>query len=566
MRPIRILFATAEASPYAKVGGLGDVIGSLPAVLNQSGCDARVILPLYKTIKQQYIGQMQFLGWQMVKMGWRSLYAGLFSIVHDGVTYYFVDNEYYFNHDRIYVEYAFDMERFCFFQRAALDFMGGFMDFEPDVLHCNDWQTGMMPLLLDVHYKSRHIHDAVKTVYTIHNLKYQGVHSTEVIRDLLDLPEPYVTEEFCIKDDAVNFMKAGIVFANTVTTVSPTYAAEIMTPYFGEGLDGLLRHVSYKVTGILNGINAAEFDPASDELLVQTYDIATWQTGKAANKQAVQEKLGLEPNPDAPLCVMISRLVDQKGLDLLLHVLEEMLFDGMQVVIEGLGDIYYESTLAEIANRHPKQMNAYLAYDNEMAHRLYAAADVFLMPSLFEPCGLSQMISMRYGTIPVVRETGGLKDTVIPYNEVEDAGTGFSYANINAHEFLFTTKYACNTFRHKRDAWNRMVERGMSGDFSWQVSAREYVGVYSLITGISLQGEESESEPAAPAKAVPKTTKKPASTTKKTGDTKSVSGKKTVKKPVASPAKTSKAEAPKSPSTRSPVKKNTKPKKELNIE
>ena len=502
MRSIRILLATSEASPFAKVGGLADVAGSLPGALNQCDCDARVVLPLYRKIKQEYIGEMTFLGWKMVKMGWRSLYGGLFTMFQNGVQYYFVDNEYYFNHDQIYVEYSFDIERYCFFQRAVLDFMGGFMDFEPDVLHCNDWQTGMMPLLLDVHYKANHIHDNVQTVFTIHNLKYQGVHGIEMIKDLLDLPDRFVTEEFCVKDSAINCMKAGIVFANTVTTVSPTYAYEIMTDYFGEGLNGLLRKYAYKVKGILNGINQEEFNPSADGRLVQTYDVSSYKDGKAANKKKIQESLGLSVNPDAPLCVMIGRLVDQKGLDLLLHVIEEMLFDGMQFVVLGLGDLFYESALSVVAERNREKMCAYLEYSNETAHLLYAAADIFLMPSLFEPCGLSQMISMKYGTIPVVRETGGLKDTVLPYNEIEDTGTGFCFANINAHEFLFITKYACNTYRNHRDAWYRMIERAMAGDYSWEKSACEYAGLYSLITGISDEAVEAAEADVKPVKKV----------------------------------------------------------------
>ena len=483
MTNMRILIAASEGAPFAKVGGLADVVGALPGGLKKMGHDARVVLPLYRQIKHQYLGQMEFVGWQMVKMGWRSLYGGLYSMIQDGIQYYFIDNEYYFNFDQIYTEYAFDIERYCFFQRAVLDFMGEFMGFDPDILHCNDWQTGMIPLLLDAHYRPSQIHANVKTVYTIHNLKYQGVQGVELIKDLMDLPDEYISDELTMKDGAVNFMKAGIVYANAVTTVSPTYAYEIMTDFYGEGLNDVLRKYAYKIHGILNGINTQEYSPNKDTYLVKPYNARTFRKGKAENKKALQEQLGLEVNPGAPLCTMISRLVDQKGMDLLLHVLDEMLFDGMQVVILGTGEESYEEALREIEKKNPGKMIAYIAYSNDIAHLLYAAADVFLMPSIFEPCGLSQMIAMAYGTIPVARETGGLKDTVIPYNEYDKSGTGFTFSNINAHEFLFMTKYACNTYRMDKPSWEILVRRAMAGDYSWTKSAQEYADIYAQIMG-----------------------------------------------------------------------------------
>lgn len=489
MKPIKVLFASSEVAPFVKVGGLADVVGALPRTLVRQGLDTRVILPLYRKIKQTRMSELRFLGWRMVKMGWRSLYAGLYTLTLDGVVYYFVDNEYYFNFDQVYVEYTFDIERYCFFQRAVLDFLGEFMQFEPDILHCNDWQTGMIPLLLDAHYKSNGLHTDVKTVYTIHNLKYQGVHGIEAIKDLLDLPDQYLREELACKDGAVNFMKAGIVYAYSVTTVSPTYAYEIMTDYYGEGLNATLQKYAYKVSGILNGINEEEYNPLSDALIPARYDKNDYSEGKAACKASVQRELGLSVNPGAPLCVMISRLVDQKGLDLLLRVLEEMLYDGMQVVILGTGDAFYETALSDIAARNPEKMCAHIAFDNTLAHSLYAAADLYLMPSLFEPCGLSQMIAMRYGTIPVARETGGLKDTVIPYNEYTGEGNGFTFANINAHEFLFVTKYACDLYRHHKNVWETLVTSAMAGDYSWDRSAKEYAGLYSLISGIAMDDD-----------------------------------------------------------------------------
>lgn len=580
MNKVKVLFVSSEVYPFAKVGGLADVVGALPVELQHHHCDARVIMPLYKSIKQKHEHNLDFIGWKMIKMGWRSLYAGLYTLTMNGVQFYFVDNEYYFNFDQVYVEYVFDIERFCFFQRAVLDFLGDFMRFEPDVLHCNDWQAGMMPLLLDAHYKKYGYHTNIKTVYTIHNLKYQGIHGIEVIQDLLDLPSEYLTDELSIKDGAVNFMKAGIVYSNSVTTVSPTYAYEIMTDYYGEGLNHTLQRYAYKVSGILNGINAEEYNPSKDTMIPQKYSIKNYEEGKAVNKKSIQEQLGLEVNPGAPLCSMISRLVDQKGLDLLLRVVEEMLYDGMQIVILGTGDAYYERSLADIAARNPGKMCACISFDNGLAHTLYAGSDIFLMPSLFEPCGLSQLIAMTYGTIPIVRETGGLRDTVVPYNEFTGEGNGFSFANINAHEFLFVTKYACDLYRHNKPVWNKLIEEGMKADYSWKKSAEEYAGLYSFITGISIaDDEESEKKPlteeildigkekkeeapkkvkktAAKKPEVKKTTTKAASSEKKSTASKSAS--KTSKTSSASAKKTTKAASEKSASKASSSKETKK--------
>ena len=581
MNKVKVLFVSSEVYPFAKVGGLADVVGALPVELQHHHCDARVIMPLYKSIKQKHEHNLDFIGWKMIKMGWRSLYAGLYTLTMNGVQFYFVDNEYYFNFDQVYVEYVFDIERFCFFQRAVLDFLGDFMGFEPDVLHCNDWQACMMPLLLDAHYKKYGYHTNIKTVYTIHNLKYQGIHGIEVIQDLLDLPSEYLTDELSIKDGAVNFMKAGIVYSNSVTTVSPTYAYEIMTDYYGEGLNHTLQRYAYKVSGILNGINAEEYNPSKDPMIPQKYSIKNYEEGKAVNKKSIQEQLGLEVNPGAPLCTMISRLVDQKGLDLLLRVVEEMLYDGMQIVILGTGDAYYERSLADIAARNPGKMCACISFDNGLAHTLYAGSDIFLMPSLFEPCGLSQLIAMTYGTIPIVRETGGLRDTVVPYNEFTGEGNGFSFANINAHEFLFVTKYACDLYRHNKPVWNKLIEEGMKADYSWKKSAEEYAGLYSFITGISIADEEEpEKKPLTEEildigkekkEEVPKKTKKTVAkkpVAKKTVTKEQVSSEKKpsaaktaskTSKPAATPAKkTSKASSDKPASKATGTKENKK--------
>lgn len=546
MDKIKVLFVSSEVSPFAKVGGLADVVGALPVELNKMDVDARVILPLYRKIKIKYNDELQFLGWKMIHMGWRSMYAGLYSLEKNGTLFYFVDNEYYFNFESVYVEYVFDIERYCFFQRAVLDFMGDFMNFEPNVLHCNDWQTGMMPMLLDAHFKKHGYHTNVQTVFTIHNLKYQGVHSTDVVREMLDLPDEYLINDFCIKDRAINFLKAGIVFSNSVTTVSPTYAYEIMTDYYGEGLNGTLQRYAYKVSGILNGINDLEYNPKTDSKIPAQYDITNYKEGKAICKESLQKQLNLEVNPGAPLCSMISRLVDQKGLDLLLYVIEEMLYDGMQIVILGTGDPYYERALVDIANRNPGKMCACIDFDSGLAHTIYAASDIFLMPSLFEPCGLSQLVSMMYGTVPVVRETGGLKDTVFPYNEYTGEGNGFSFANINAHEFLFITKYACDLYRHHKDVWDDIVKAGMSGDYSWTKSAGEYAGLYSLITGIPY------TNPFAPV-AEPEVVAEPA-----VAETVVEEKAEPKKKPAAKKTTTKKADAEKKePAKKAPAKKST---------
>lgn len=475
---MNILFATSELAPLAKSGGLGDVAGALPRSLRQIGHDVRVIMPLYKGIKDKYEDQLKFVRWSMLKLGWRTMYSGLLTMDFNGVPLYFIDNEYYFGHDQLYIEYSFDIERFSFFQLAVIDAMGEPMGFEPNILHLNDWQCGMIPCLLDANYRPYGKHEQVRTVFTIHNLKYQGIHGRERILDLLDIPERYLTENGVLKDGAPNFMKSGLVYSDRITTVSPTYSSEIMTPYFGEGLDGVLHEQGWKLSGILNGIDTDAYDPSSDVQLIENYDIESWRVGKAACKRALQEELGLAVRADVPMAAMITRLVDQKGLDLLLHILDELLEEDLQFVLLGTGDPDYENTLREAAAKYPDKMAACLTFSQPLSNRIYAGADMFLMPSLFEPCGLSQLISMRYGTIPVVRETGGLVDTVEPYNQYEGSGTGFSFANINAHEFLFTTKYACEVYRESPEAWQGIVNRAMAGDYSWTRSAQAYADLY----------------------------------------------------------------------------------------
>jgi len=478
---MNILFVTSEMSPLAKTGGLGDVMGALPKAIRDAGHDARVIMPLYKQIKDRYGDQLEFMRWSMNKLGWRTMYSGLFKMDVNGIPVYFIDNEYYFGHESIYLEYSFDIERFSFFQRAVLEALGEPMKFQPNILHLNDWQTGMIPVLLESHYKSHGYHHDVHCVYTIHNLKFQGIHGRERIQDLMELQDRYMTEECVLKDGVPNFMKAGILFSNRVTTVSPTYAMEIMQDYYGEGLNHLLAANSWKVKGILNGIDIDSYNPESDSEIAKNYSVRTFKQGKEACKLAIQEEIGLEQRADVPVITMISRLTSQKGLDLLLHIADELLQEDIQLIILGTGDTFYENAFHDLEWYHPNKVRSMIMFDENLSRRLYSSADIFLMPSMFEPCGLGQMIAMRYGTLPVVRETGGLKDTVIPYNQYDGSGTGFSFSNINAHEFLFAIKNALDVYRNNPEAWEQLIRQAMSGDFSWEKSANEYLDLYQTI-------------------------------------------------------------------------------------
>ncbi len=481
MSMTKILMAASECAPFAKTGGLADVVGALPAQLNKLGMDCRVIMPLYRTVKEKYIKDLTFVRWTTIKIGWRSMYSGLFTMEYEGVQYYFIDNEFYFNNQSIYTEYSYDIERFSFFQRAVLDALGAPMNFYPDVLHCHDWQTGMIPCLLDAHFRPHGYFTEMRTVYTIHNLKYQGVHGVNQIADLMDLPSRYMTDYGILKDGVPNFMKAGIVYSDMVTTVSPTYAKEIFLPFYGEGLDGVLRNYSYKVHGILNGIDLEIWNPATDEFLEKTYSSEDYLKGKAANKRAMQEAMDLERVPDVPLVTMITRLVDQKGLDLVLRVLDEIMEEDIQMIILGTGDGYYENELRQAERRHQSNLRACIMYSNDMSHRLYAAGDIFLMPSIFEPCGLSQMISMRYGNVPLVRATGGLKDTVQAFDHTTGEGNGFSFPNINAHDMMYLLKDAIKLYKEEPENWDVLVHNAMGTDFSWESSAKEYQSLYEQL-------------------------------------------------------------------------------------
>jgi len=478
---LKILFVSSEMIPLASSGGLGDVAGSLPQALRRRGLDVRVIMPLYKTIKESYASELRFLRWSIIRLGWRTMYSGLFTMEVKGVPVYLIDNDFYFGHDSLYIDYTFDIERFSFFQRAVLEALGEPMGFEPDLLHLNDWQTGMIPVLLESHYQKQGYHPALRSLMTLHNLKHQGIHGREAVQDLLDLPDEYLTEDRVLKDGVPNFIKAGIVYSSRVTTVSPTYAREIMTDYFGEGLNGVLEKQAWKLSGILNGIDTDLYDPQTDPEIASNYSSKAWIRGKAACKKALQEEAGLPTAGRTPLLAMVTRLDQQKGIDLLLHVIDELLAEDLQFVLLGTGDPAYEKRLQDAEKRHPDRMRALIRYDRHLSRRIYAGADLFVMPSLFEPCGLSQMISMRYGTLPIVRQTGGLADTVEAYNRYEKTGTGFGFQNINAHELLFTVKDAVNLYREEPGTWDKMVRLAMSGDYSWSRSAESYETLYGSI-------------------------------------------------------------------------------------
>lgn len=476
---MKILFVTSELSPLASTGGLGDVAGSLPLALRRLGHDVRVIMPLYKRIKEDYASDLHFLRWSIIRLGWRTMYSGLFSMEVQGVPVYLIDNDFYFGHENLYIDYSFDIERFSFFQRAVLEAMGEPMGFEPDILHLNDWQTGMIPVLLESHYQASGFHTGVRPIMTLHNLKHQGIHGRDKIQDLLDLSDDYMTEDKVLQGGDPNFLKAGIVFSARVTTVSPTYAREIMTPYFGEGLDGLLSSQAWKVRGILNGIDTDLYNPETDPEIAAPYSAKHWARGKAACKKALQDEVSLAREAKVPLLAMVTRLDSQKGLDLLLHILDELLEEDLQFILLGTGDPSYEQRLQEAQEAHPDKMRALIRYDRLLSRRIYAGADLFLMPSLFEPCGLSQMIAMRYGTLPLVRQTGGLADTVEAFNKFDKTGTGFGFLNINAHELLYTAKDAVGIYREDKEAWNTMIKTAMTGDYSWTRSAQAYEALYA---------------------------------------------------------------------------------------
>lgn len=571
-KKMQIVFASAECAPFVKTGGLADVAGSLPAALVRAGAEVIVMVPKYATIKDEYKAQMEHFSDFYVSLGWRNEYCGLEKLEHDGVTYMFIDNERYFARDYPYGFFD-DGERFAFFSKAITESLQHLpAGFECDILHCNDWQTALAPVFLREFYQGLPLYDRVKTVFSIHNVAFQGQFSDTVMEDILGVAHiPAAASQLRCDACSINYMLGALRYADAITTVSPTYANEIQTPEFGEGLDGVLRERSYALQGILNGIDVAGFDPATDKRIAANYTVED-RSGKAVCKAKLQEELGLEVRDDRPLMVMVTRLTRQKGMDLVMYALDRILAGGVQVAVLGTGDRDYEDGLRYFQDKYPGTMAARIEFDPALSQRMYAAADMFLMPSKFEPCGLSQIIAMRYGTLPIVRETGGLKDTVQPYNEFTGEGTGFSFSNFNGDEMGNAVFRAARLFWDNRDAWNQLVTQAMSQDFSWTRSADKYLDLYffmhpeierpaAVVDEPVVVAEKVEAEPEPKAESVveapaaaeePKAEEKPAAkpAAKKTTTRKTTTKKATTTKAAASKTTTAKATTAKAATTR----------------
>lgn len=573
-KKMQIVFASAECAPFVKTGGLGDVAGSLPAALVRAGAEVIVMVPKYATIKDEYKSQMEHFSDFYVSLGWRNEYCGLEKLEHDGVTYMFIDNERYFARDYPYGFFD-DGERFAFFSKAITESLQHLpAGFECDILHCNDWQTALAPVFLREFYQGLPLYDRVKTVFSIHNVAFQGQFSDTVMEDILGVAHiPAAASQLRCDACSINYMLGALRYADAITTVSPTYANEIQTPEFGEGLDGVLRERSYALQGILNGIDVAGFDPATDKRIAANYTVED-RSGKAVCKAKLQEELGLEVRDDRPLMVMVTRLTRQKGMDLVMYALDRILAGGVQVAVLGTGDRDYEDGLRYFQDKYPGTMAARIEFDPALSQRMYAAADMFLMPSKFEPCGLSQIIAMRYGTLPIVRETGGLKDTVIPYNEFTGEGTGFSFSNFNGDEMGDAVFRAARLFWDNRDAWNQLVTQAMSQDFSWTRSADKYLDLYFFMhpeierpaavkaAAAVEKPVAAEAEPAAPVKEPaaaeePKAEEKPAADAEVKPAAKPAAKKTTTRKTTAKKATTTKAAASKTSAAKATTAKAT---------
>lgn len=470
---------SSEVAPFAKTGGLGDVLGALPQALAKLGHDVRVVLPKYGCIQEQYCQQMEFRFFLYIPLGWRRKYCGVFELKKDGVTYYFIDNEYYFGD--IYLYKWNDLERFAFYDKACLEILKQ-LDFKPDVIHAHDWQAGMVPVLLNAYYVEDEFYRGIKTVFTIHNLRYQGIYSMDIVADFYSLPREYFTEDKLEFHGCANLLKGGIVYADYVTTVSPSYAEEIKTPLGGERLDGLLSARSQSLYGIINGIDTAVYNAKTDPKIFANFDLRNLTSKKKENKIALQKQLGLPVDGEKAMIGIVSRLVDQKGFDIIAEAMGELVNLDIQLVVLGTGEAKYEEMFRQNAWYHPEKVSANITFSDDMAHKIYASADMLLMPSMFEPCGLSQMIAMAYGTIPIVRETGGLKDSVQPFNEFTGEGNGFSFAPYSAHDMLYTLRMALHFFADK-EVWVPLMKRAMKMDFSWGASAKKYDEMYQKLLG-----------------------------------------------------------------------------------
>lgn len=478
----KILFVASEAVPFIKTGGLADVVGSLPKCFDKRYFDVRVILPKYLCMREEWRYNMKYLGEFYMEYLGQSRYVGMLEYEYEGVKFYFIDNESYFAGNKPYGDWYFDLEKFCFFCQAALSALP-LIGFQPDVVHCHDWQTGLIPVYLKDRFKDGSFYSSMKSIMTIHNLKFQGVWDVKTIQKFSGLPNFYFTPDKLEAYKDGNMLKGGLVFADAITTVSKTYAEEIKLPFYGEGLDGLMRARQHELRGIVNGIDYDVFNPETDTMLVQNYNAKNFRKEKVKNKKALQEQLGLPVDPKKYLIGIVSRLTDQKGFDLIQCVMDEICTEDTQLVILGTGDEKYENMFRHYDWKYQDRVSAQIYYSEELSHRIYAGCDAFLMPSLFEPCGLSQLMALRYGTVPIVRETGGLKDTVEPYNEYDGTGTGFSFSNYNAHEMLDSIHYSKHIYYEKRREWNKMIDRAMAKDYSWQASAMKYQELYDWLLG-----------------------------------------------------------------------------------
>ncbi|MCD8009494.1 MAG: glycogen synthase GlgA [Lachnospiraceae bacterium] len=492
----KILFAASESVPFIKTGGLADVIGSLPKYFDKEKYDVRIVLPKYLCISEEYRKQMEYLTHFYMYYNGRNRYVGILRIDYEGIPCYFIDNEEYFGGSEPYGDHLYNLEKFGFFSKAVLAILPS-IEFQPDIIHCHDWHTGLVPVYLRTQFAADEFYTDMKSIITIHNLRFQGNYSIEKIKEITGLPDYLFTPDKLEAYQDANYLKGGIVYADRVTTVSETYTEEIKTPFYGERLEGLLWARSNSLSGILNGLDYDEWNPATDPFIAQRFTISNFRQKKKKNKAALQDELGLARDPKAMMVGIVSRMTDQKGFDLIQRVMEEMVDEGIQFVVLGTGEWKYEEMFKQFAARFPRQVSANIFYSNDLSHRIYASCDAFLMPSLFEPCGLSQLMSLRYGTVPIVRETGGLKDTVEPYNEYENTGTGFSFTNYNAHEMLEAVRYAKSVYTDNKRRWNQIIDRGMAQDFSWAASAVKYEALYDEM----LREEEPEAD--APAEETP---------------------------------------------------------------
>ena len=479
----KILFVASEGVPFIKTGGLADVVGSLPKCIDKEYYDVRVLIPKYTCMKQEWKDKLVYKNHFYMDFHWRNVYVGILEAQVDGITYYFIDNEGYFGGFRPYGDdVLYEIEKFAFFSKAALSALP-VIGFKPDLIHCHDWQTGLVPVYLKERFQNGDFFKGIKTVMTIHNLKFQGKWNVKDVREITGLSDYFFTPDKleCYKD--ANLLKGGLVYADAITTVSETYAQEIKTDFYGEGLNGLLNARSKDLRGIVNGIDYDAFNPETDPYIIRNYNAVDFRKEKGKNKRALQEELGLEVDEKRFMIGIVSRLTDQKGFDLIDYVMDELCQDAVQIVVLGTGEEQYENMFRHFNWKYGNKVSANIYYSEEKSHRIYASCDAFLMPSLFEPCGLSQLMALRYGTVPIVRETGGLKDTVEPYNEYESTGTGFSFTNYNAHEMLATIRYAERIYYDKKREWNKIVDRAMAADFSWDVSAKKYQEMYDWLIG-----------------------------------------------------------------------------------